>query len=171
MIARIATFEGGDADEMRRRNNEMLVERATELPAGIRRVMVLVKDESRWSVISFFDSEDAAAAAEERFEQMGDEIPESVRGKRVSLETFEVAFDVEMIGNTSMAPVSPRASACRAESSLAEYGLAACSDIRTRGGVGSVRRKCQKLERQRFSPDILAPSTPWPACVTARASP
>ena len=69
MIARIATFEGGDAEEMRRRNNELLVERATELPAGILRVMVLMKDESRWSVISFFDSEEAAAAAEERFEQ------------------------------------------------------------------------------------------------------
>ncbi len=49
--------------------------------------MVLMKDESRWSVISFFDTEDAASAAEDRFEQMGDEIPESVRGKRVSLKT------------------------------------------------------------------------------------
>ena len=98
MIARIATFEGGDAAEMRRRNNEMLVERAaTDLPPGILRVMVLMKDESRWSVISFFDSEEAAVAAEERFEQMGDEIPESVRGRRVSLESFEVAFDVEMV--------------------------------------------------------------------------
>jgi hypothetical protein len=97
VIARIATFEGGDAEEMRRRNNEMLVERPTELPAGILRVMVLMKDERRWAVISFFDSEEAAAAAEERFEQMGDEIPESVRGKRISLESFEVAFDVEMV--------------------------------------------------------------------------
>ena len=87
MIARIATFEGGDADEMARRNNEILVERAIELPAGILRVMVLMKDESKWSVISFFDSEETAAAAEERFERMGDEIPESVRGKRVSLES------------------------------------------------------------------------------------
>jgi UV DNA damage repair endonuclease len=97
VIARIATFEGGNAEEMRRRNNEMLVERATDLPDGILRVMVLMKDESRWSVISFFGSEDAAAAAEDQFEQMGDEIPESVRGKRISLESFEVAFDVEMV--------------------------------------------------------------------------
>jgi hypothetical protein len=28
---------------------------------------------------------------------MGDEIPESARGKRISLENFEVAFDVEMV--------------------------------------------------------------------------
>lgn len=98
MIARIATFEGGDAEEMGRLNNELLIERgATALPPGVQRVMVLMKDESRWSVISFFESEDAAAAAEERFEQMGDEIPESVRGKRVGLESYEVAFDVEMV--------------------------------------------------------------------------
>jgi hypothetical protein len=98
VIARIATFEGGDAEEMRRLNNEMLVERGTTaIPPGVLRVMVLMKDERRWAVISFFDSEEAAAAAEERFEEMGDEIPESVRGKRVSLETFEVAFDVEMV--------------------------------------------------------------------------
>jgi hypothetical protein len=29
VIAKIATFEGGDAEEMGRRNNEMLVERPT----------------------------------------------------------------------------------------------------------------------------------------------
>jgi hypothetical protein len=47
VIARIATFEDGDAEEMRRLNNEMLVERgATALPPGTLRVMVLMKDES-----------------------------------------------------------------------------------------------------------------------------
>jgi hypothetical protein len=98
VIARIATFEGGDAEAMRRLNNEMLVERgASALPPGVSRVMVLMKDENHWSVISFFDDEAAAAAAEERWEQLGDEIPESVRGKRVGVESFEVAFDVEMV--------------------------------------------------------------------------
>jgi len=98
VIARIAAFQGGDADEMRRRNNEMLVEGgATALQPGVLRVMVLMKDENTWTVISFFESKEAAAAAEERFEQMGDEIPESSRGKRVSLESYEVAFDVEMV--------------------------------------------------------------------------
>jgi hypothetical protein len=28
---------------------------------------------------------------------MGDQIPEDVRGKRISVESFEVAFDVEMV--------------------------------------------------------------------------
>jgi hypothetical protein len=98
VIARIATFEGGNAEEMRKLNNDMLVERgATALPPGTLRVMVLMKDESRWSVISFFETEETAAASEEQWGQMGDEIPESVRGKRVSVESFEVAFDVETV--------------------------------------------------------------------------
>ena len=97
VIARVATFEGGDADEMRRVNNEMLVERSASLPAGLLRVIVLMGDNTRWSVVSFFDDEESARAAEARFEEMGDEIPERVRGKRVSLESYEVAFDVEMV--------------------------------------------------------------------------
>lgn len=97
MIARIATFEGGDADEMRRVNNELLVERPSELPPGILRVMVLMKDDSNWSVISFFEDEESARAAEARWEQLGDAIPERVRGKRVGVETYEVGFDVEMV--------------------------------------------------------------------------
>ena len=97
MIARIATFEGGDAEQMRRINNEILVERPNTMPAGLLRVIVLMKDDTHWSVVSFFEDEDAAAAAEARWEELGDEIPESVRGKRVGLETYEVGFDVEMI--------------------------------------------------------------------------
>jgi hypothetical protein len=97
VIARIATFEGGDAEEMSRINNQMLVERSTPLPAGLLRVMVLMKDDTHWSVVSFFDDEESARAAEARFEEMGDEIPERARGKRVGLESYEVAFDVEMV--------------------------------------------------------------------------
>jgi hypothetical protein len=98
VIARIATFEGGDVEEMRRINNELLVERPASLPPGVLRVMVLMRDDTHWSVVSFFADEEAARAAEARFEEMGDEIPENVRGRRVSLETYEVAFDVEMVG-------------------------------------------------------------------------
>ena len=97
MIARIATFEGGDADEMRRINNQMLIERSADLPSGLLRVIVLMRDDTHWSVVSFFEDEESATGAEARFEELGDEIPERVRGKRVSLDTYEVAFDVEMV--------------------------------------------------------------------------
>jgi hypothetical protein len=63
VIARVASFEGGDADEMYRINNEMLVERQSSLPSGLRRVIVLRRNDSSWSVISFFDDEETAAAA------------------------------------------------------------------------------------------------------------
>ena len=97
MIARIATFEGGDAAEMRRINNEMLVERSASLPNGLLRVIVLMRDDTHWSVVSFFDDEESVQAAEARFEEMGNEIPEHVRGKRVGVESYEVAFDVQMV--------------------------------------------------------------------------
>ena len=97
MIARIASFEGGDAAEMARMNNEMLVERPASLPPGVLRVMVLMRDDTSWSVVSFFENEESAEAAEARWAEMGDEIPEDVRGRRVSVETYEVAFDVEMV--------------------------------------------------------------------------
>jgi len=97
VIARIATFEGGDAAEMRRINNEMLVERSASLPNGLLRVIVLMRDDTHWSVVSFFDDEESVQAAEARFEEMGNEIPEHVRGKRVGVESYEVAFDVQMV--------------------------------------------------------------------------
>jgi hypothetical protein len=40
-----------------------------------------------------FDSREAIDAAEARFEQMGDEIPEEIRGRRVSVEVYQVVFD------------------------------------------------------------------------------
>jgi hypothetical protein len=32
-------------------------------------------------------------AAEQRFEEMGNEIPEDVRGRRVAVDTYEVVMD------------------------------------------------------------------------------
>jgi hypothetical protein len=76
--------------------NELLVDRPGSLPSGLVRVIVLMRDDTHWSVVSFFDDEESARASEVRFEELGNEIPERVRGKRVSLESYEVAFDVEM---------------------------------------------------------------------------
>ena len=46
--------------------------------------------------ITFFDSQEAVEAAEASFESMGDEIPEEVRGNRVSVAVYEVLFDQSM---------------------------------------------------------------------------
>ena len=42
--------------------------------------------------VTFFDSREAVDAAQERFEAMGDEIPEDIRGRRTSLDVYEVVW-------------------------------------------------------------------------------
>ena len=95
MFARIATFEGGDVEEMRRLNNERIVDGSAGFPDGMVRASVLQGD--RRLFISFFEDRDAMEAAERRFEAMGDEIPESVRGRRVAVDTYAVIFDMEAV--------------------------------------------------------------------------
>jgi hypothetical protein len=97
VFARIATFTGGDVDAMYRVTNERMTSGGDGFPDGVRRAMALQTGD-RWQIITFFDSREAVDAAEQGFEQMGDEIPESLRGRRVAVETYEVLFDVEMIG-------------------------------------------------------------------------
>ncbi|MBA2296368.1 MAG: hypothetical protein H0W16_14720 [Actinobacteria bacterium] len=91
MYARVATFEGGDLDEIRRLNDERAAEGSSGMPDGVKRVLVLQGD--RRLFITFFESRESLEAAEAGFESMGAEIPEDVRGRRLGVETYEVAFD------------------------------------------------------------------------------
>ena len=91
MYARVATFEGGDVDELRRLNEERMADGTAGIPEGVSRAMVLQGDKRLF--VTFFDTKESMDAAEARFEAMGDEIPESVRGKRVGVDTYEVVFD------------------------------------------------------------------------------
>jgi hypothetical protein len=91
MFARVATFEGGDVERLRQLNEERMASGDMNLPAGMTRAMLLQGD--RRLFITFFDSREAVDAAEQRFEQMGDEIPEEIRGKRVGVDVYEVLFD------------------------------------------------------------------------------
>ena len=95
MFARVATFEGGDLESIRNVNNEILVNDPGRMPAGMKRVMVLEGDQRL--VITFFDTREALDASEEKFERLGDEIDESVRGKRVGLASYELLFDMETL--------------------------------------------------------------------------
>jgi hypothetical protein len=94
MFARVAAFEGGDNQRLMELNNERMASGEMNPPEGISRVMVLNDDESGSRLfISFFDTREAVAAAEARFESMGDEIPEDVRGRRTSVTVYEVSLD------------------------------------------------------------------------------
>jgi hypothetical protein len=97
MWARIASFEGGDMEELRRLNEEQLSSGTMDMPDGIRRVMILADSgANRRKFITFFDSREAISAAEPRFETMGDEISDDIRGRRTSVEVLEVVFEQEV---------------------------------------------------------------------------
>jgi hypothetical protein len=94
MYARIASFEGGDNERLRQLNEERMESGEMNLPDGLQRAMVLNDDASgKRLFITFFDSREAVEAAEQRFESMGDEIPEDVRGRRVGVDVYEVVWD------------------------------------------------------------------------------
>ena len=95
MYARVATFEGGDAQHIREMNEN--TDSRPELPDGVRRVMMLDDAQAgRRLFIAFFDSREALDAAESRFESMGDEVPEDVRGRRLSVAVYDVVADEEV---------------------------------------------------------------------------
>ena len=94
MHARVAAFDGdiGRIDEL----TGMIRERMStgeEIPGAKRFLMLIDREGGTTLGITFFDSEDAIRAAEPIFEKMGDEVPEELRGRRTSVETYEVAID------------------------------------------------------------------------------
>jgi hypothetical protein len=97
MYARVATFEGGDTQKLREMNEERMSSGQMPTLAGMKRVILLADDSgSRRQFIAFFDSKEQIEAASEQFEQMGDEIPEDVRGRRTSVDVYEVVTDQEV---------------------------------------------------------------------------
>jgi hypothetical protein len=97
MFARVASFEGGDGKRILEMNEEAMQSGTMNAPQEIKRVLLFDDDQrNRRLFITFFDSREAIQAAEERFESMGDEIPEDIRGRRTSVDVYEVVFDQEM---------------------------------------------------------------------------
>jgi hypothetical protein len=95
MYARVAVFENPDLsriDELMRTVGER-ARAGGDMPGATRVIALVDRTEGRIVGITLFESEDAIRAAEPRFERMGDEIPESLRGKRASVEIYEVAID------------------------------------------------------------------------------
>lgn len=94
MHARVASFEGGDQERLSQLAQERTESGAENLPEGMRRAHLLAdREANRRMFVTLFDGPEAIEAAERRFEQMGDEIPEDVRGRRTSVEVYEVAID------------------------------------------------------------------------------
>jgi hypothetical protein len=93
VYARVAAFEGGDTDRIRQ-VNEQRRQQEGWMPKGVRRVLVLNDEQgSKRLFVTMFDSREALQSAEQQFEQMGNEIPEEIRGRRTSLDVYEVVVD------------------------------------------------------------------------------
>jgi hypothetical protein len=99
MWVRVATFEGVDPEKANAMVNERMESGEMTTPEGMSSVLVLDdRDAKKRKFFAFFDSKDAITAAEPGFEQMGDAIPEDVRGGRTSVHYYEVVIhdgDVE----------------------------------------------------------------------------
>ena len=91
MWARVASFEGADIERMR----EEAPRPPDQMPEGLRGAFGLADAATgRQLFITLFDTREAIEAAEPTFEQMGDEVPEEVRGRRVSKDYYEVMLGV-----------------------------------------------------------------------------
>jgi len=94
VYARVASFEGGDTERLGQLNEERMSAGTMGLPDGLKRAMLLGDETGKRRLfITFFDSRADIEAAEARFESMGDEIPEDVRGRRTSVDVYEVLFE------------------------------------------------------------------------------
>jgi len=93
MYARVAEFENRDmslADELTGQVRER-VRSGQDVPDARGFLMLIDRRSGKALGISFFDSEQAIRDAEPAFERMGDEIPAEMRGRRLSVDVYEVA--------------------------------------------------------------------------------
>lgn len=107
MHARVATFENRDTtrvDEL----VALVKERsgAGKVPADALGMAMLIDRGTGTALgISLFEDEEAIRGAEAEFDRMGDEVPEELRGRRTSVETYEVAVS-EISDDAAAARVS-----------------------------------------------------------------
>jgi hypothetical protein len=120
MHARLAAFENPDmsrTDELVR----LLRDRqsaGTEMPDALAMYMLVDRAAGTSLGISLFESEDAVRAAEPIFERMADQIPEELRGKRLSIDMYEVPLHEIVEGATAA-----RISTFAGDPSMIEEGL------------------------------------------------
>src|SRR5262245_42050270 len=93
MWVRVATFEGGDTAKLDELMDERMSSGQMPPPDGMGSVLILDdKDAKKRKFLAFFDSRDALEAAESGFDQMGDTIPEEIRGRRTSVHHYDVVI-------------------------------------------------------------------------------
>jgi hypothetical protein len=97
MYARVARFEGGDGDAIRRTAKQMNERAASGPPEGVPAkgfLMLIDPDNGRGLAISLFDTEDDLRTGDEALNRMNPESDDT--GTRASVESYEVAVDVRI---------------------------------------------------------------------------
>jgi hypothetical protein len=95
MYARVARFEGAEADALRRSAEEVNAQAASGPPPGVPAVgfTMLIDPESGTSLgIALFETEEDLRKGDEALNAMDPTNQDA--GKRASVETYEVAIDV-----------------------------------------------------------------------------
>lgn len=95
MFARVAKWEGGDPETIRRAADEVASRAESGPPEGVpaKAFLLLVDpDNQRQIAISLFDSEEDLRKGDEVLNSMSP--PEEGIGQRTPVETYEVAVDV-----------------------------------------------------------------------------
>jgi len=93
MWVRVATFEGGDTAKLDALMDERMSSGEMPPPAGMSSVLILDdKAAKKRKFLAFFESHDALEAAEAGFDQMGDTIPDDIRGKRTTVHYYDVVI-------------------------------------------------------------------------------
>ena len=97
MYARIARWEGGEADAIRSASQEIAGRAASGPPEGVpaRGFLLLVDPENgRGMAVSLFETEDDLRQGDEVLNSMSP--PGDGMGKRAAVDVYEVAVDVRM---------------------------------------------------------------------------
>jgi hypothetical protein len=95
MYARVARFEGGEADALREVAQEIGSRAASGPPEGVpaKGFLLLLDPENGRSLgISLFETQEDLRKGDEALNSMSPERPDA--GRRSSVETYEVAVDV-----------------------------------------------------------------------------
>jgi hypothetical protein len=96
MVVRVSVFEGGDDERLRELNEDRMRSGDLGFPAGVQRVLVISTGQGKRMLLTFFEDRDAAAAADAAISAMGDDIPEEARGRRTSVDVYDVLFDQQL---------------------------------------------------------------------------
>ena len=93
MWVRVATFEGGDTEQLDKLMGERMESGEMPPPEGMSSVLILDdNDAKKRKFLAFFEGRDALEAAEAGFDRQGDTIPEEIRGRRSSVHYYEVVI-------------------------------------------------------------------------------